>query len=224
MTDPAHIRRLCDSIHDALALAEHPPSSSGTPSGGVGQSRPPIPTTILSAKEDLKAKLVSWARMIGEDGEFVIDCDDDTLSIAAWVYTKADWLADHPAADDFVDEIDECVRALRRPYASKEERFLVTVMAGVRVYAYPWERTVLLPDGTVGDTYQLRQELYQRTRKEILPAANVSAVLDKIFGMEVSADAIRKAAKRGTLEKRPEGFLVERVIERFGLEPKHVAI
>lgn len=223
MTDPAHIRALCDQIHDALTISEHPPAPKGGQGGSTSASRPPMPITIIDAKENLKAKLASWARMIGEEAEVIIDCDDNSYSIAGWIYTKADWLANHPAADEFCDEIDECVKALRRPYASKDERRLVTIFNGAPIYAWPWEETTTLPDGRIERTHTLREELKGCTLDRTLAAPNVSAVLREIFDMDVPADTIRKAAKRGSLKKHVDGFKVAEVVERFATRPKVIA-
>ncbi|MCD1287329.1 hypothetical protein CV023_16055 [Brevibacterium sp. CCUG 69071] len=204
-----------DSVHDALTISEHPPSPKGDTGGSTGASKPPMPVSILDAKLDLKQKLVSWALMIGEEREVVIDCDDNSYSLAGWIYTQAEWLAEHAALDDFTTEIQECVKALRRPYASKDERRLVTIFAGAPIYAWPWETTVRLPDGTVHLAHTLREELKGQTMDRTLAAPNVSAVLREIFNMDVPADTIRKTAKRGKLTKYPEGFNVGEVVERF---------
>ena len=175
-----------------------------------------MPVSILDAKLDLKAKLTSWALMVSDEAEVVITCDDNSYSIAGWIYTKADWLAEHPALDDFLGEIEECVKALRRPYASKDERRLVHIADdGALIYAWPWEATKQLPDGTVERTHTLRERLKGRTMDRTLAAPNVSAVLREIFDMDVPADTIRKTAKRGKLTKYPEGFNVGEVVERF---------
>lgn len=212
-----------DSVHDALSIAEHPPAPKGGQPGSISASRPPMPTTILDAKLDLKQKLTSWALMISDEAEVVINCDDNSYSIAGWLYTKADWLAEHPALDDFIDEIEECVKALRRPYASKDERRLVTIFNEAPIYAWPWETTVRLPDGTVHLTHTLREQLRGQTMDRTLAAPNVSAVLREIFNMDVPADTIRKTAKRGKLTKYPEGFNVGEVVERFATRASRLA-
>lgn len=227
MTDPSpaqQVRNLMDSVHDALSIAEHPPAPKGGQGGSAGGSRPPMPTAILDAKLDLKQKLVSWTLMVSEEAEVVINCDDNSYSIAGWLYTKADWLAEHPAVDDFIDEVEECVKALRRPYASKDERRLVHITDdGALVYAWPWEATKQLPDGTVERTHTLRERLKGRTMDKTLAAPNVSAVLREIFDMDVPADTIRKTAKRGKLTKYPEGFNVGEVVERFATRASRLA-
>ena len=226
MTDPStaqQVRNACDAVHDALSIAEHPPAPKVGQGGSAGASRPPMPVSILDAKLDLKQKLTSWALMISDEAEVVITCDDNSYSIAGWIYTKADWLAEHPALDDFLEEIEECVKALRRPYASKDERRLVTIFNGTPVYAWPWERVITLPDGRVEQTHTLREELKGRTLDRTLAAPNVSAVLREIFDMDVPADTIRKTAKRGKLTKHPEGFNVGEVVERFATRARVLA-
>lgn len=231
MTDPSpaqQIRNLMDAVHDALSIAEHPPAPRGGQGGSASASRPPMPVSILDAKVDLKQKLVSWALMVADEAEVVINCDDNSYSIAGWIYTKADWLAEHPALDDFLGEIEECVKSLRRPYASKDERRLCTIWQGIPIYAWPWETTVRLPDGTVHLVHTLREELKGLTMDKTLAAADASAVLREIFNMDVPADTIRKTAKRGKLTKRDGGFHVRELVERFatrapGLAPKVVS-
>lgn len=226
MPDPTpaqQIRNLMDSVHDALSISEHPPAPKGGQGGSAGASRPPMPVSILDAKLDLKQKLTSWALMVSEEAEVVINCDDNSYSIAGWIYTKADWLAEHPALDDFMDEIEECIKALRRPYASKDERRLVTIFNEAPIYAWPWETTIRLPDGTVHLAHTLREELKGQTMDRTLAAPNVSAVLREIFNMDVPADTIRKTAKRGKLTKYPEGFNVGEVVERFATRTSKLA-
>ena len=98
------VREACDNIHDALTMSESPPTNGGG-KGGVSKSRPPMPTAVIDARVELKHILVSWALLISQEGEFVIDCEDEAMSITGWIYQKADWLGAHEAVDDFLEEV-----------------------------------------------------------------------------------------------------------------------
>lgn len=181
MTDPSpaqQIRNLMDSVHDALSIAEHPPSPKGGQGGSASASRPPMPVSILDAKLDLKAKLTSWALMVSEEAEVVITCDDNSYSIAGWIYTKADWLAGHPALDDLLGEIEECVKTLRAPYQSRADLEYCGEHQGEKIYVRRGQTTAVLPDGTV-------------ERVSSLKAWGASHMLDVIDTPKVVADIIR---------------------------------
>lgn len=196
-TDPAHIRALCDQIHDALTISEHPPAPKGGQGGSTSASRPPMPITILDAKEDLKAKLVSWARMIGDEannGEgIVINADDDTHSIAAWIYTKADWLGEHPAAEDFIIEISEAVKALRRPYLTPQQMRFCGEHQGERIYVPEGQETATLPDGSVERTVSLMAHTASRMQDVIDTPKRVAEIIQTFHGFDITAKQITTA-------------------------------
>lgn len=196
----ADIRALCDRVHDTLHMAEHPPAGKGG-KGSASQSRPPMPTSILDAKIDLKQKLTSWAQLIGEEAEVVIDADDDSLSIAAWIHQKADWLAAHPAADDFHDEITQALDTLAAPYRPRDHRVFLGIHAGVQIYARPGQQTVVLPDGRVERAKTLRHELLANLLDHIDTATVVSQVLREYFGVKVTVKKIHTAVSDDRLRR-----------------------
>lgn len=232
MSDPAHIRALCDRIYDALTISEHPPSSKGEQGVGAGASRPPMPTVILDAKEDLKAKLVSWALMIGEEGDVVVDCDNNSYSIAAWIYTKADWLAEHPAVDDFVTEVEEKLQALRLPYQAKTELEYCGEHQGEKVYVRRGQRTAVLADGTVEQVKTLKAWSNTQMLDVIDTPKMVAEIVSVIFGRPITAKAITTAYSDDHNPNRPcsskvlepavedrgrKFYRVSDVLERFGM-------
>ena len=196
----ADIRALCDRVHDTLHMAEHPPAGKGG-KGSAGQSRPPMPTAILDAKIDLKKKLASWAQLIGEEAEVVIDADDDSLSIAAWIHQKADWLAQHPAAEDFHDEITQALDTLAAPYRPRDHRIFLGIHAGVQIYARPGQQTVVLPDGRVERAKTLRHELLANLLDHIDTATVVSQILGEYFGVKVTVKKIHTAVSDDRLRR-----------------------
>ncbi|VEW13546.1 Uncharacterised protein [Brevibacterium casei] len=237
MSDPSpaqRVRNACDSIHDALNLAEHPPAPRGGQSGATSGSRPPMPVAILDAKLDLKQKLTSWALMIGEEGGFVIDCDDDTLSIAAWVYTKADWLSAHPAAEDFTEEIEECVNKLTSPYLTRAQMEFCGEHQGEKIYVRRGQATVELADGRVEQVKTLKAWSHSRMLDVVDTPKRVAEIITIVFGHPISGKTITTAYSDDHNPNRPhpskilepaleEGrrkfYKVSDVMDRFGMLP-----
>lgn len=237
MTDPAPVQQieaLMDSVHDALTISEHPPAPKGGQGGLAGNSRPPMPTAVLDAKLDLKQKLTSWAVMIGEEGEYVIDCDDNTYSIAGWIYTKADWLAEHPAADDFTAEMEECVRVLRAPYMARADLEYCGEHQGEKVYVRRGQPTAVLADGTVEKVKTLKAWSNAQMLDIIDTPKMVAEIVTVIFGRPITAKAITTAYSDDHNPERPKSskvlepadevgrkkfYRVSDVLERFGMSP-----
>lgn len=118
MTDPTpaqQIRNLCDQISD-LIEASLPTASvqrlSDTGGGGDGRWRAPLHHDTIDARDNLKQILTSWALLIVEERDVDYDSRDETTAIAAWIFQQADWLATHPAYDDFILEVEEAINNL----------------------------------------------------------------------------------------------------------------
>lgn len=120
MTDPTpagRIRSLCDRISD-LIEASIPTASvqrlSDTGGGIDGRRRAPLHHDTIDARDNLKQILASWALLIVEEREVEYDSRDETTAVAAWIFRQADWLATHPAYDDFILEVEEAIDDLAR--------------------------------------------------------------------------------------------------------------
>lgn len=120
MPDPSpagRIRALCDQISD-LIEASLPTAGvqrlSDTGGGSDGRWRAPLHHDTIDARDDLKQILTSWALLIVEERDVEYDSRDETTAIAAWIFQQADWLATHPAYDDFILEVEEAIDGLAR--------------------------------------------------------------------------------------------------------------
>lgn len=118
MPDPSpagRIRALCDQVSD-LVEASLPTAGvqrlSDTGGGGDGRWRAPLHHDTIDARDNLKQILVSWALLIVEEHDVEYDSRDETTAIAAWIFQQADWLAAHPAYDDFILEVEEAINDL----------------------------------------------------------------------------------------------------------------
>ena len=195
------VREACDNIHDALTMSESPPTNGGG-KGGVSKSRPPMPTAVIDARVELKHILVSWALLISQEGQFVVDCEDEAMSITGWIYQKADWLGNHDAVDDFLEEVGKSVQIIRYLYRGRDERLFCGIHAGHAIYANPGQTTVVLPDGSVERVEVLREEMRGQMSEVIDTAGNVAAIIRTYFGAQVTAKRIRKAEEDDRLSPR----------------------
>lgn len=120
MPDPSpagRIRNLCDQISD-LIEASIPTAGvqrlSDTSGGSDGRWRAPLHHDTIDARDNLKQILTSWALLIVEERDVDYDSRDETTAVAAWIFQQADWLAAHPAYDDFILEVEEAIDGLAR--------------------------------------------------------------------------------------------------------------
>lgn len=194
-----------DLVYDTLNLAEPVPSRQSTEARSM-EWKEPVKHALIEAKTRLHATLVSWAKMVSEEQPRRIDCEDNTLSIAGWLWYSADFLEAHPAREDFITEVREACQAIRRFVDTIDDRVFLGVHAGQMVYAKHGQTTIVLPDGRVERVKTLRDELKAQTLKKQGTAKEVSIILRDCHGLEVTAKSItsawredKRARERGTL-------------------------
>lgn len=119
MPDPTpaqQIRNLCDQISD-LMEASLPTAGvqrlSDAP-GATTEPRLPMHHDTVEARDHLKQILTSWALLIVEEKRVHYDGRNETTAVAAWIHQQADWMATHPAFDDFITEVEEAIHGLSR--------------------------------------------------------------------------------------------------------------
>lgn len=204
---PDDIRSLCDRVHDVCALAETPPSGNTQGGGGGDSAKPPVPIGFLDAKVSLHQVLASWALMVGEEGEFVIDCDDNAMSMAAWLFTKAEWLAGHPAADDFHAEVSEAVSALASFYKPRrDDRKYLGEHSGVPIYAKPAQELVELPDGTTHRVATVRGWQLAQSWDYVGTCTEVADIARVLFGYDIDARKLSTIASNDKMRDRRDGL------------------
>lgn len=200
----ADIQKICDDIHDALTITTQPPGPKPTlGTNNTTGSRPPLPVGILDAHLDLKQKLISWALLISEEGEYVLACDDNELSIAGWIYTKAAWLNEHPAASDFITEMTETIRALTRPYTSPNHMLYCGEVAGEPIWARPHQATVTLPDGRIEQVQTLRTHMAANLLDHVGSVERVAEIIRVFHGFTITWKQIAKTASNDRQRGHP---------------------
>lgn len=120
--------RTAGELHEVLAerLAEHGqggPSVSGTKNHGLQMNE-----AAAQCRMDIRAVLVSWAKLIFEE-RGISSPPDVVPAVSAFVATHAVWLSAHPAASDAADEMGELAhgRPWRTAYPSGARSYPVGV-------------------------------------------------------------------------------------------------
>lgn len=73
---------------------------------GGDPAKPPVPTHILSVRRETAECLASWARLVAEERDLHTGLDaGDAHSVAGFLITHAEWLAEHEAGEAAVDEV-----------------------------------------------------------------------------------------------------------------------
>lgn len=195
------IRALLDRVHDTLHMAEPSPAGQSL-DGGTSRDRLPINPRLLEATSDLHATLSSWARMISDEKPATVDCDDNPTSIAGWIWGHAEWLAQHPAADDFTQEVTDTLTEILHSIDRGDDRIFLGIHAGEEIYATRGQKTVALPGGEVRTVSEIRDWMKHDIQDEVRPPSEVAAILRTLHGMEVTAERIRKTYENDEKRRR----------------------
>ena len=150
--NPHHITQAVRRTQDALLIATEKPSPKPDNGGGGGSSieaPTPLPVTLISAKRELADWLVDWCSLVRDGLEVVATYDLDEHSRLEWLGTgeRAEFLAQHDAGMDFLDEITVLTRQLESPYLPRAGKKYIGNYEGVALYAREGQRTVELPNG-----------------------------------------------------------------------------
>lgn len=234
------IRNLCDRIHDVLNMAEPAPAGQSL-DGGSSRDRLPINPRLTDAKHHLHATLASWARMIAEEKPATIDCNDDPLSTAGWIWGHAEYLATHPAADDFHDETTAAITKILHCIDRGDDRIFLGVHSGIQVWAKPGQKTVTLPGGENRTVEEVRGWMRHQTLQVQGTAREVAIILREVHGLTITPKRIaayhredQKARREGRMGKhegldhvamdgRHPVYVVDEVLSRISRAAHRVA-
>src|SRR5699024_8466215 len=123
MISAHHIAQACERTLQALLLASEKPSPKLTGGGGDSSIEPPmpLPAGVISAKRELRDMLLDWVGLVSEGLAVVAHCDPTEASMLAWLGSgeRADYLAAHEAAQDFLDELTLVTKQIESPYTPR---------------------------------------------------------------------------------------------------------
>lgn len=217
MINPHHIQQACERAQQALVVAEHKPSPRGE-SGGGGSVVPPLPLPagIISAKRELRDMLLDWTALVSEGLAVVAHCDPTEPSMLAWLGSgeRADYLAAHEAAQDFLEEITALTRQLESPYQPRAGKKYIGNHEGVALYAREGQKTVELPNGDTIPVIEAKDAAADQLLTYEGSAEKVALIIETYFGHELKPKRITKAADNDKRNNKPNPLTPTQTVGR----------
>jgi hypothetical protein len=177
---------------------------------GAGTLRPtPLPyhRGASQAAGELKATLVTWARVIaGDTGALLVDRDDTIGGLGRWLRPRVGWLRYHEAGQEAVDGICDAVAAVRRVVDRPAEMLYAgPCECGADLYArldaeYVICRADAHEDGplVVGSVAERRRWLLRSAEDVLATTTEISRALTR-YAQPVTPSAIRGYVARKRL-------------------------
>lgn len=227
-----HIFQACERAQQALLVAEHKPSPRGQGGGSNAVEPPmPLPVGLISAKRELRDMLLDWVALVSEGMEVVAHCDPTEESMLEWLGTgeRAEFLAQHDAGMDFLDEITALTKQLESPYAPRTPKVWLGKHGGGDVKVNAKQETVELEDGRIEPVESIRAWNRDQVRLAEGTAAEVAEMIWEFFNIYIKPNEITEARTNddriktrhpGLLSSiRKDGrehvYVVQNVLDRF---------
>ena len=200
MINPHHITQACRRTQDALLIATEKPSPKPDNGGGGGSSVEaplPLPVTLISAKRELADWLTDWCSLVRDGLQIVATYDLDEHSRLEWLGTgeRAEFLAAHDTAQDFLDEITALTRQLEAPYLNRPSRKYIGNHGGGAVFVREGQRTVELADGTEVPVIDIRDTNTDMVLRKTGTALQVSRIIKAYFKFDLDPKKIKDAER-----------------------------
>ena len=209
MISAHHIAQACERTLQALVVAEHKPSPRGE-SGGSGSVVPPLPLPagIISAKRELRDLLLDWTALVSEGLAVVAHCDPTEPSMLAWLGSgeRADYLAAHEAAQDFLEEITEVTKQLENPYLPRAGKKYIGNYGGGAVYVRDGQQTVELADGETHNVTDLKAYNAAHMLDREGTASDVAEIIKAFFGHDITAKQIANTRDKDQRRSNDDGL------------------
>ena len=212
MIQPHHITQAVERAQQALIIAQEKPSPKGQGGGSSNVEPPmPLPAGIISAKRELRDMLLDWVGLVSEGLAVVAHCDPTEASMLTWLGSgeRADYLAAHEAAQDFLDELTEVTKALENPYLPRAGKKYLGYYGGGDVYVRDGQQEVTLANGEVHRTATIRAFNAANMLEREGTASEVADIIKAFFGHDVKPEKIAVAHRDD--KKRKEGKKLEPV-------------
>ena len=217
MTSPHHIQQAVERTQQALIIAQYKPSPRGQGGGSSNVEPPtPLPAGVISAKRELRDMLLDWVGLVSEGLAVVAHCDPTEPSMLAWLGSgeRADYLAAHEAAQDFLEEITEVTKQLESPYLPRAGKKYIGNYKGAALYAREGQRTVELPSGDTIPVIEAKDAAAGRLLDYEGTAEQVALIIETYFGHELKPKRITKAADNDKRNNKPNPLTPTQTVGR----------
>ena len=212
MISPHHITQAVERAQQALSIAQEKPSPKGQGGGSSNVEPPmPLPAGVISAKRELRDMLLDWVGLVSEGLAVVAHCDPTEASMLTWLGSgeRADHLAAHEAAQDFLDELTEVTKQIEAPYAPRRFKAYIGNYGGGAVYVREGQDTVELADGTTVPVLEIRDTNTDIVLNKTGTALQVSRIIKAYFGFDIEPKKIKDAERYD--RKKAEGGKLEHI-------------
>lgn len=211
MIAPHHITQACRRTQDALLIATEKPSPKPQNGGGGGSSiEPPmpLPVTLISAKRELADWLTDWCSLVRDGLQIVATYDLDEHSRLEWLATgeRAEYLAAHDAALDFLEEITALTKQLENPYLPRAGKKYLGYYGGGDVYIRDGQTEVTLENGEVHNVTTIRAFNAATMLEREGTASEVADIIKAFFGHNITAKRIANARDKDTRRANDDGL------------------
>ena len=210
MIQAHHIRQATERTQQALIVAEHKPSPKGQGGGSNTVEAPtPLPVGLISAKRELADWLTDWCSLVRDGLEVVATYDLDEHSRLEWLGSgeRAEFLAGHETAQDFLDEITVLTKALESPYLPRAGKKYLGYYGGGDVYIRDGQTEVTLENGETHNVTTIRAFNAANMLEREGTASEVSDIIKAFFGHDVKPEKIAVAHRND--KTRKEGKRLE---------------
>ena len=210
MIQPHHISQAVERAQQALNIAQEKPSPKGQGGGSSNVEPPmPLPAGVISAKRELRDMLLDWVGLVSEGLAVVAHCDPTEPSMLAWLGSgeRADYLAAHEAAQDFLEEITEVTKQLESPYLPRAGKKYIGRHGGGDVYVRDGQTEVTLENGETHRVASIRAFNASQMLEREGTASEVANIIKAFFGHDITPTRIHDTQKND--KRKKEGAKLE---------------
>src|SRR5699024_2749014 len=152
----------------------------------------PLPAGVISAKRELRDMLLDWVGLVSEGLAVVAHCDPTEASMLTWLGSgeRADYLAAHEAAQDFLEEITEVTNALENPYLPRAGKKYLGYYGGGDVYVRDGQQEVTLANGETHNVTTIRAFNAANMLEREGTASEVAEIIKAFFGHNITPKQI----------------------------------
>lgn len=211
MIQPHHVTQACQRTQDALLIATEKPSPKPQNGGGGGSSVEaplPLPVGLISAKRELADWLTDWCSLVRDGLQVVATYDLDEHSRLQWLGTgeRAEFLANHDAGMDFLDEITVLTKQLENPYLPRAGKKYIGFYGGGNVYVRDGQTEVTLEDGETHNVATLRAYNAAHMLDMEGTASDVAEIIKAFFGHDVTPKQIANTRDKDHRRSNDDGL------------------
>ena len=164
--------------------------------------------TIISAKRELADWLVDWCSLVRDGLQIVATYDLDEHSRLEWLGTgeRAEYLAQHDAGMDFLDELTAITRSLESPYLPRAGKKYIGNYGGGAVYIRDGQQTVELADGETHNVTDLKAYNAAHMLDMEGTASDVADIIKAFFGHDITPKQIANTRDKDQRRSNDDGL------------------